>query len=148
MHRNFMGYTTTQSKLIIGLGASSISDAWTAFAQNEDTVEEYQQMLNRGALPLKNGHLLNQEDLFIRRSILDLMCKSKTILDQSMIDSAFLPEILHELSLLNADGLVETEQTTITVTEKGNLFIRNICAVLDARLRRKKKEGNVFSKSI
>ena len=30
-----MGYTTTQSKLIIALGAPSIGDAWNAFVKNE-----------------------------------------------------------------------------------------------------------------
>jgi oxygen-independent coproporphyrinogen-3 oxidase len=29
LHRNFMGYTSHPSRLLIGLGASSIGDAWT-----------------------------------------------------------------------------------------------------------------------
>ncbi len=148
MHRNFMGYTTTQSKLIIALGASSISDAWTAFAQNEEKVEEYQELISKGVLPIVNGHLLNEEDLTIRKNILDLMCRGFTEIDKKTLDTPALKDSMNELSLLEKDGLVNTKNNTISVTEKGSLFIRNISSVLDARMRRKKSDGNVFSKSI
>ncbi len=148
MHRNFMGYTTTQSKLIIALGSSSISDAWIAFAQNEENVEEYQEKISHGLFPLVNGHLLNAEDLIIRKNILDLMCRGFTKIDKKTFDTIVLEKMMHELSLLEEDGLVRLEQNSIFVTEKGSLFIRNICSVLDVRLRRKKTEGNMFSKSI
>lgn len=42
LHRNFMGYTAAHTNLMIGLGFSSISDAWNAFAQNVKTVKEYE----------------------------------------------------------------------------------------------------------
>ena len=148
MHRNFMGYTTTQSKLIIALGTSSISDAWTAFAQNEEKVEEYQEKISQGLFPLVNGHLLTDEDLIIRKNILDLMCRGKTTIDEKTFDSDDLKNILDELSLLQEDDLLKIEKNSITVTDKGSLFIRNISSTLDARLRRKKTEGNMFSKSI
>jgi oxygen-independent coproporphyrinogen-3 oxidase len=35
LHRNFMGYSASKTKLMIGLGVSSISDSWYSFAQNE-----------------------------------------------------------------------------------------------------------------
>ena len=43
LHRNFMGYTPFYTELAIGLGVSSISDAWDAYVQNEKEVEAYQQ---------------------------------------------------------------------------------------------------------
>lgn len=42
LHRNFMGYTSSKTKVMIGLGVSAISDSWTGFAQNVKTIEEYQ----------------------------------------------------------------------------------------------------------
>jgi oxygen-independent coproporphyrinogen-3 oxidase len=51
-HRNFMGYTTTQSKVLLGLGASSISDSWTAFAQNIKEIENYIETVYNGQLPV------------------------------------------------------------------------------------------------
>ncbi|HVA97541.1 MAG TPA: oxygen-independent coproporphyrinogen III oxidase [Bacteroidia bacterium] len=148
MHRNFMGYTTTQSKLIIALGASSISDAWTAFAQNEEKVEEYQEKISQGLFPLVNGHLLTEEDLIIRKNILDLMCRGKTEVDEKTFDSDEIKNIFDELFLLQKDDLLKIEKNSITVSDKGSLFIRNISSTLDVRLRRKKTEGNMFSKSI
>ncbi len=148
MHRNFMGYTTTQSKLIIGLGASSISDAWTAFAQNEVEVEEYQDRIAKGEFPIINGHKLTDEDLAIRKNILDLMCRGNTALNPDIFHPDHLSAIKSELAALVADELVTLSDNAIQVLEKGKLFIRNISSTLDARLRRKQKEGNVFSKSI
>src|SRR5690606_41454990 len=48
LHRNFMGYTTSPSKIMIGLGVSAISDSWTAFAQNrsEEHTSELQSREN------------------------------------------------------------------------------------------------------
>ncbi len=148
MHRNFMGYTTTQSKLIIGLGASSISDTWTAFAQNEEKVEEYQERIALGELPIVNGHLLSIEDLKIRKNILDLMCRGYTEIEDDLFKTDALKDSKDELALLERDGLIKLKNNSISITEKGSLFVRNISSKLDARLRRNKTEGNVFSKSI
>lgn len=148
MHRNFMGYTTTDSKLIIALGASSIGDAWTAFAQNDEHVEDYEQKVNSGRFPIVKGHILNDEDLHIRKSILDLMCRGNADITSQTFEPAVKPQAMKELSLLAEDGLVEINNDHIHVTEKGSLFIRNISSILDARMRRKKTEGNLFSKSI
>ncbi len=35
MHRNFMGYTSSKTQLMVGLGVSSIGDTWYSFTQNE-----------------------------------------------------------------------------------------------------------------
>ena len=60
LHRNFMGYTPGKTKLMIGLGMSSISDSWYSFAQNEKRVEDYVNRVNEGKLPVFRGHLLNR----------------------------------------------------------------------------------------
>jgi oxygen-independent coproporphyrinogen III oxidase len=73
MHRNFMGYTTRSTTLLIGLGASNISDPWGAFMQNVKEVEEYESIVNEGNLPVLKGHISNKEDLAIRQHILNLM---------------------------------------------------------------------------
>lgn len=148
MHRNFMGYTTTNNKLIIGLGASSISDAWGAFFQNEKDILAYQQKVNEGELPFMNGHLLNEEDLILRKNILELMCAGKTILDTELLEKEFVENALKQISLLDADGLLHCNGNEISVTPKGSILVRNICAAIDARLWRKQIGSNVFSKAI
>jgi oxygen-independent coproporphyrinogen III oxidase len=148
LHRNFMGYTTTKSKLIIGLGVSSISDSWTAFAQNDKVVESYEEKVNQGILPLVHGHLLNEEDKVIRKNILELMCENKTILNNPLLEPAFVASALVKLELLEADGLVQVNANEIHVTEKGRSFIRNISAAIDPMLWRNHSGTNTFSKAI
>lgn len=148
LNRNFMGYTTTSSRLIIALGASSISDAWSAFAQNEKTVERYEELVNGGQLPLVNGHLLHQDDLLIRKHILDLMCRHQTVLDHRFEDDTYVNAVMHRLLPMTGDGLVEIDDKAITVTRTGQSFVRNICAALDARLHAKNSVETIFSKAI
>jgi oxygen-independent coproporphyrinogen III oxidase len=150
LHRNFMGYTTTKSKLIIGLGVSSISDSWNAFAQNEKVVEDYLEKIDQGILPLVNGHLLNEEDVIIRKKILELMCENKTSLDSKLLGAAFLENAFLKLEGLVEDGLITVQEKSIQVTTKGNSFIRNISAAIDAKLWRNDKgsETKTFSKAI
>jgi oxygen-independent coproporphyrinogen-3 oxidase len=73
-----MGYSASKTKLMIGLGVSSISDSWYSFAQNEKNLEDYYQLLEWDKLPIYRGHLLTSEDLIIRHHILNLMCQFKT----------------------------------------------------------------------
>jgi oxygen-independent coproporphyrinogen-3 oxidase len=148
LHRNFMGYTTTKSKLIIGLGVSSISDSWNAFAQNEKVVEDYEAKINQGILPLVHGHLLSEEDVIIRKKILELMCENKTSLDSKLLAPDFIDNALLKLQSLEADGLVTVEEGNIHVTTKGNSFIRNISAAIDAKLWRNNAGTKTFSKAI
>ncbi len=148
MHRNFMGYTTTQNKLIIGLGASSISDSWDAFVQNEKEVEAYEEKIEHGELPIIKGHRLTEEDLMLRENILALMCTNRTTLDPARIEQQFFDSIVNQIKLMEEDGLVVLKDRTISVTSKGTIFIRNICAALDARLWRSRSVNQKFSKSI
>ncbi len=148
LHRNFMGYTTTESKLIIGLGASAISASQYAFVQNEKVVEDYQDKISSGILPLVNGHLLNDEDLIIQNHIHELMCLNKTILNTKSLDKDFLITAFSKLENLEADGLVKVVGDAIRVSAKGKLFIRNICAAIDAKLFKKQISHQAFSKAI
>jgi len=147
LHRNFMGYSASKTQLMIGLGVSSISDSWYGFAQNSKSIEEYQQSINEGELPLFRGHLLNDEDLIIRKHILNLMCHLETSL--SFQDDFFeLPEVLARLEEMENDLLIEIQPNSLKVTEKGRPFIRNICMAFDLRLQRNKPETRLFSMTV
>ncbi len=78
LHRNFMGYTDSDTRLMIGLGVSAIGDSWYGFGQNVKTIEEYYRILEIDQLPLFKGHSLTKEDLAIRTHILNLMCRFTT----------------------------------------------------------------------
>jgi oxygen-independent coproporphyrinogen-3 oxidase len=44
--------------------------------------------------------------------------------------------------------LVEFENDTMSITAKGQPFLRNACMALDERLRRQSPQAQVFSKSL
>ena len=147
IHRNFMGYSSSKTKLMVGLGMSAISDSWYAFAQSEKSVEEYQKIVEEGIIPVVKGHILNQEDLVIRQHILNLMCRLETSWD---LQTNF-PEIenaIESLKEMEADGLVEISDNTIKITEKGRAFTRNVAMTFDLRMLRNKPETRIFSMTI
>ncbi len=78
LHRNFMGYSASKTQVMIGLGVSAISDSWYGFAQNVKGLEEYQNLIENNVFPVYRGHKLTEEDLLIRKNILNLMCDFKT----------------------------------------------------------------------
>lgn len=148
LHRNFMGYTASGTRLMIGLGTSSISDSWYSFAQNVKGLEEYQHLVENRIIPIYKGHILSDEDEIIRRHILNLMCRFRTSWDTT---SSYFPEIdrvLERLEEMKADKLVEVRSNDIVVTENGKPFIRNVCMAFDLLLHRKAPETRLFSMTI
>jgi len=147
IHRNFMGYSSGKTQLMVGLGMSSISDSWYAFAQNEKSVEKYQEMVEQGIIPVVRGHILSDEDLVIRKHILNLMCRLETSWD---LQTSFpeLEQALGALKEMEKDGLVEIGENTIKITEKGRAFTRNVAMTFDLRMMRNKPETRIFSMTI
>ena len=144
LHRNFMGYTTQNTSMMIGLGMSSISDSWFGFAQNEKTVEEYIARVEKNEIPVFRGHLLTEEELVIRKNILDLMCHFETRVDNEL----FLTEIQEHLSEMIQDGLVEINGQVVQITDAGIPFVRNACMAFDLDLQGIEKREGLFSKTV
>ncbi len=148
LHRNFMGYTTTQTQTMIGLGVSAISDSWLAFAQNEKKLDDYYKKINRNELPIFRGHLLNNEDLIIRKQILNLMCNFETKWNKKEEAIIDFNSIINNLSEFEADQLLTIHQNSVEVSQKGKAFIRNICMAFDLRLKRAQPDQQLFSMTI
>lgn len=147
IHRNFMGYSSSKTQLMVGLGMSAISDSWYAFAQNDKTVESYQKRVEEGKLPVVKGHILTDEDLLVRQHILNLMCRLET----SWTQDNYLPELENakeRLLEMQQDGLVDLSDNRIKITEKGRAFTRNVAMTLDLRMLRNKPETRIFSMTI
>ncbi|MCY1520205.1 Oxygen-independent coproporphyrinogen III oxidase [compost metagenome] len=143
LHRNFMGYTHQHTQLLIGLGVSSISDCWTAFAQNPKTVEAYLNKVNTGTLAVEKGHLLNDLDLKIRKHILEVMCQGITHFEDG------ISEAHHKrLSSLISDGIVEVDDNQVIVTHLGQSFLRNVCMAFDERFWAQQPTQQVFSETV
>jgi oxygen-independent coproporphyrinogen-3 oxidase len=148
LHRNFMGYTASKTQMMIGLGVSAIGDSWYGFGQNVKTVETYQQLVEAGTLPVYRGHILTEEDLIIRKHILNLMCQLET--SWITVEQWFpeLPETLIKLKEMEQDSLIEFDTKSLRITEKGRPYVRNVCMAFDRLLQRKKPETQLFSMTI
>ncbi|KMU99820.1 MULTISPECIES: oxygen-independent coproporphyrinogen III oxidase [unclassified Acinetobacter] len=148
LHRNFMGYTASKTQVMIGLGISSISDSWYSFAQNIKTIEEYYECLEQNEIPVVKGHVLSQEDLIIRKHILNLMCSFTTSWADEDMQFAEIDEVLEQLKEMSQDQLIKIVDSSVTILEKGKPFVRNICMAFDLRLKRKMPENRIFSMTI
>jgi oxygen-independent coproporphyrinogen-3 oxidase len=133
---------------MIGLGVSSISDSWYGFAQNVKGIEEYYHLIDENVLPVYRGHILNREDLSIRKHILNLMCNFKTTWSNDYLYVKELPEIIVKLKEMEADGLILIDSNSIEVTKKGYPFVRNVCMAFDVLLQRHSPETQLFSMTI
>ena len=149
LHRNFMGYTTQKSSILLGLGVSSISDVGVAFAQNKKALHEYYESIEKNELAVFRGYFLNNEDVAFRKYILDISCKGYT-----NFKPADLPKLqtfaFPELMKLKQDGLVDWNNKEVIVTSLGRHFIRNICRAFDLHLLRNQQQEStsMFSKAI
>ncbi len=148
LHRNFMGYTASKTQLMVGLGVSSISDSWYSFAQNEKNEILYTAKVNNGQIPIFRGHLLTDDDLIIRKHILNLMCNLETSWQNDALKFKELPQVLDALQEMVDDDLIVISENGIVVKEKGRMFVRNVCMAFDVHLKRKKPETRIFSMTI
>ncbi len=148
LHRNFMGYTTNNTQLMIGLGMSAISDSWYSFAQNEKSLTEYQERVENGELPIVKGHLLTNEDLIIRRHILNIMCHFETSWVDTDLRFKDLTHVLVRLKELEDDGLVLITKYGLVIPKVARAFVRNICMAFDLRLVRNKPDTQLFSMTV
>ncbi|GEL11611.1 oxygen-independent coproporphyrinogen-3 oxidase [Flavobacterium glycines] len=148
LHRNFMGYSSSKTQLMIGLGVSSISDSWYSFAQNEKNLDDYYKALAQDKLPVFRGHLLTEEDLIIRKHILNLMCQFETTWDEKNTYFKEIPEILEQLEEMEKDKILIIKENGVQVTDTGKAYVRNICMAFDLHLKRKAPETALFSMTI
>ena len=148
LHRNFMGYTHRQTDIMLGLGMSAISDSWFAFAQNDKTVEGYQARIQEGELAIFRGHLLNEEELRLRRHILDLMCHFETTWHPNFKENGFYQVIIDKLKGIEKDQLINIDQDKLVILPKGRPFVRNVCMAFDLDLQRSQPNKPLFSATI
>ncbi|BAV09040.1 oxygen-independent coproporphyrinogen-3 oxidase [Filimonas lacunae] len=149
LHRNFMGYTTQHTAVLVGLGVSAISDIGIAYAQNEKTIHDYYQRLENNELPVAKGIFLTEEDRLFKQYILDISCRGKTTFVnkyREQLEQYSYPE----LDQLEADDLIYRNSNGIKVTDTGKNFIRNICRAFDLHLLRNGESGDrpMFSKAV
>ena len=152
LQRNFQGYSTHRQCDLIALGVSGIGGIGNMFAQNSVTTMEYEEIIERGELPIKKGLLIDDDDLIRAAVIQDLMCYDTLSYDDFStkhdIDfrDYFASEI-EKLEILEKDGLLELSDSGIDITPQGRLLLRNIAMTFDRYIDLEENDSR-FSKAI
>lgn len=133
LHRNFMGYTTSPSKILIGLGVSSISNIHFAYSQNSKSIAEYQNLIQSGQWAIQKGHIQTNQDLQTGQIILDLICKLQANIP-ARIKKNLGTNQQETLRKMEEDRLLFWDADTLHVTDIGIALVRNICMQFDTRL--------------
>lgn len=152
LHRNFMGYTTHKTPILLGCGLSAISMVPGAFAQNYRGLEEYLKCIEKGALPTERGFALSKEDRWRGALIQEIMCKGEV--DFSHFQKHWGEDLpvrcskeLDALTPLVDDGLLTVSPSGLKTTSCGRFFLRNIASAFDPYIRERDAK-RTFSQSI
>ena len=147
LHRNFMGYTTSPSKILLGLGNSSISDVYYAYAQNTKEIDLYKEQISLGHFAISKGHMMSKEDIETRNLILKLICNHEA--DWNFCYYSVLGKRnWDKLKTFAEEGIIEFDAKGIKIQATGLPFVRNVCMVFDLRMQEKEERKFGFSKSI
>ena len=152
LQRNFQGYSTHRHCDLVALGVSAIGSIGNMFAQNAVTTMEYEALIESGQLPLRKGHVVDQDDQLRAAAIQALMCYDELSFDafgnEHGIEFAdyFAAEV-ERLKPLAKDDLVELDGSGVRITQKGRLLLRSIAMVFDRYIDQASND-NRFSKAI
>ncbi|MFO7767567.1 MAG: oxygen-independent coproporphyrinogen III oxidase [bacterium] len=153
LHRNFMGYTTQPATDMVAVGISGIGDVRSAFFQNAKKLSTYYEELDARRLPVVKGYVLDADDRLRQYVISRIMCdfrlSKKEVGERFGVDfDDYFEDSLKGLSEPIEEGLVTMDAEAITVTERGRLFVRNVCMAFDRYLAEKQKDRPIFSRTV
>jgi oxygen-independent coproporphyrinogen-3 oxidase len=144
LRRNFQGYTTDQSSVLLGFGASAIGRLPQGFVQNEVAIPAYERTIAQGALATARGYRLTGDDRLRAEIIERIMCDFAVDLDSvctrhgSMV--ATMLQSAPRLRELIADGIVDVEGSSLAVPADSRFLVRSVAAAFDAHLDRSQRQ--------
>jgi len=138
LHRNFQGYTTDNSEVLIGFGASAIGQLPQGYVQNEVMTRAYEESIAAGRLATVKGYALTDDDRLRADIIERIMCDYGVDLDvictRHGIEPAQILKSAPRLQTLVSDGVVELNGATLAVAENSRFLVRSVAAAFDAHL--------------
>lgn len=130
VRRNFQGFTEDQSDVLIGFGASAISQFPDAIIQNEKNPGAYRQIVAEHQLAGRRGLIRDANDQQRADVIEKLLCTGRT--DASCLSGDQVA--LASLCQLEERRIVQREGKDIIVTDAGRPYARVVAALFDATL--------------
>ncbi|PWE32272.1 oxygen-independent coproporphyrinogen III oxidase [Maritimibacter sp. 55A14] len=135
LRRNFQGYTDDQARVLIGLGASSISRFPQGYAQNAPKTSEYQARVRAGECATTRGHAFRSDDVLRGRVIEALMCQFRADLDALEAECCAAPGSLDAVArtaLEKFPGALEMPGRALEIPVEGRPLTRMIARCFDA----------------
>lgn len=145
LRRNFQGYTTDPSEVLLGFGASAIGALPEGYVQNSPDYHKYEAAIAAGRPATARGLELTAEDRLRRDLIERLMCDLAVDLEQVAARHGVAPDHfdadLAGLAGLAADGLVAVAGRRVTVPESARPLVRLAAAAFDPYLVPSQESG-------
>jgi oxygen-independent coproporphyrinogen-3 oxidase len=138
LHRNFQGYTTDASNILLGFGASAIGHLPQGYVQNEVHTRAYTECIASGRLPTVKGYALTDDDRLRAEIIERIMCDFGVDLDQICARHGSVPDAMLKssprLQGLISDGIVELDGASLSMADDSRFLVRSVAAAFDAHL--------------
>lgn len=149
LHRNFQGYTTDPSDILIGFGASAIGRLDQGYAQNEVVLGRYAERISRGELATAKGYALTADDRLRADLIERVMCDFRVDVAEICNRHSAAPEIVLQstprLAGLAKDGIIRLEGTVLSVNDDTRFLVRSVASAFDAYLG---ESGRTHSRAV
>ena len=127
LRRNFQGFTEDQSPVLIGLGASSISEFPEVFVQNEKNAGRYRMLVGADRLTGRKGVVRNADDRRRGAIITDLLCRGRATIDGDLVAIN-----RDRLDPFIERGLARLDGSSLKLLAGSAPYARSIAAVFDA----------------
>ena len=126
MRRNFQGFTDDDNEVLVGLGASAISQFPNLIVQNEKNAGRYKIRVSSGLLPAAHGVFRGPEDRRRRRIIEQLLCNG-----EAEIREVVEPQLRDRLRPFLDRGLATMECGRLRLPDYARPYARVIAALFD-----------------
>jgi oxygen-independent coproporphyrinogen-3 oxidase len=126
LQRNFQGFTDDPAEVMIGLGASAISQFPGLIVQNDKNAGRYRIKTTSGLLPAERGVVRTAEDRRRGRIIEQLLCDG-----EAEIASQLGPDLRERLLPFLEHGLATIECGRLRIPDYGRPYARVIASLFD-----------------
>ena len=143
LRRNFQGYTTDQSSVLLGFGASAIGRLPQGFVQNEVAIPAYLKAVAQGSVATARGYRLTDDDRLRAEIIERIMCDFVVDLEPICARHGWVADEMLQSSPrlrdLVSDGVVELEGSSLAIPLDSRFLVRSVAAAFDAHLDRSQR---------
>ncbi|SER65371.1 oxygen-independent coproporphyrinogen-3 oxidase [Sphingobium sp. YR768] len=127
LRRNFQGFTDDPADVLLGFGASAISQFPDLIVQNEKRAGPWRERIEAGALTASRGTLRSADDRRRGRVIEALLCRGEAQVGEGLA--------MPDLRMFEQLGLVHVTAGRLALTPQALPYARSIAACFDAYLQ-------------